>query len=207
MIKCNLINLETGQIIKARSVADFCRQTNMDNPRDKIHIYPVLRGERLHHRGWATIKTFNTKLSLSDIYGNIYKGSVAKLMFKDKISPQRLWNLMTGKRKVVSGMFLTDSGHTFIPPKNYKVKEYQFETPNNKIVKTSSIKTLCKILGNRISDHSLFDIARGKTTNVKGYKFHGAILEKKSVLNESEWRPKEFKSKHSKWRNNKNVSK
>lgn len=184
MYKCNLINLQTSEIIKAKSVAEFCRLTGMNHKNDLIHIYPILRGERLHHQGWATLKTFKTRLSLKDIYGNEYKGTIGELLFNYKIPANRLWTLMTGDKKVFQGLFLSDTKHEFIPPKPYRVIEYQFKTPNNKIIKADSYRKAANKVNNVISYRGLNNIVSGRHNQVKGYTFHGVILEQKSVLDE-----------------------
>lgn len=192
MLKCHLINLQTKEVVKAKSAADFCRITGMDDYRDVIHVYPILRGERLHFRGWATLDTFKKHLSLKDIYGNEYKGRIGELLFDYGIPANRIWALMTGKRKVFQGLSLSDTEYNFIPPNPYKILEYQFITPNNKVICGDSYRKVANKVNNAVSYHSLNELLRGKTTSVKGYKFLGAKLIKKTILDSLPDRPVVF---------------
>jgi hypothetical protein len=126
MIPCYLVNLETGRKIRAKSVVSFCRQAGLNSANDAIHIFPILRRERLHHQGWALPEFYHKKVELKDCYGNLCSGEVKDLLYQHKIPACRIWNLINGSKKVLGGIMMADTNIAVPLPPN-KPALYTFE--------------------------------------------------------------------------------
>lgn len=186
MKNCNLTNIYTKKRIKSKSIAAFCRLSKLEN-KDKdarIHIYPILKEERFSHYGWCLSKNYNKYVKLKDVYGNVYGGYVRDLVDKfDKVTFQKLWWLIVGKRKVVNSISLYTTEIDFIPLNPFKIKQIRLTTPNNKILVGNKIVYLTKqIHKNNLSYRRLLDLVHGKTDVVKGYKIKDIEIELKKIL-------------------------
>lgn len=185
MIKCELINIYTNKIIKAKSVTEFCKLAKLNQINDKIHLYPLLREERLERKGWCLPKYCNTYLELKDIYGNIYKGKIKDLVKKYKVPPTTLWKLLINKKKINRGLYLNESKVNYLPPKNYKVIKYTILSPNNKEISGKTITAISKQLNNSASRNSIQKMINGhREYCCNGYKLKNINIIKKEILKE-----------------------
>lgn len=177
-----LVNLQTGEIASAKSVAQFCREHPELGINAKYHFSEVLQRRRLHHKYWALPETPEKYLRLKDIYGNKYEGAVRDLVVRYKLPHKKLWKLMSGKRKVFQGLMLEDTQIEFVPPRPFRVLSYKFETPNGKIVSGKSLRAVANQLGGAVTYRSLGFATNGYYDQVKGYKVKEIDVMRKSVL-------------------------
>jgi hypothetical protein len=183
MIACTLINLKTGQRIKARSVVDFCRQAKLEDKDAVVHIYPILRGERLQHLGWCLPEYWNKWIELEDCYGHVYQGYIRDLLYGYKLSACTIWNLLRGKKKIISGIALKGTrDKPYVPLKPYKIKKYVFDTPNGSVVQGHSIQAVANQLKGAMTMRSLWDILHGMRESRKGYNLRDVETEERQLL-------------------------
>lgn len=181
MKRCYLVNLKTGRKIKAKSVVQFCHLAKLTSFNDRIHIYPILRDERLQHKGWCLPKYFYTKITLRDCYGNVYRGKVKDFLYTYKVKPCTLWNLITEKKKVLRNLSLSSSNLKGLFLRPYRVTLYKFKTPNEKIVTGKTLRGVQKQVKN-ITYRSLIKLAHFQAENVKKYTLRDIIIQQRKEL-------------------------
>lgn len=71
-------HLRTGRIITAPSVAAFARRARL-GLYGKYQYDNVLKGYRLHVRGWGLPERLNQRVAVKDVWGNRWEGSVEDL--------------------------------------------------------------------------------------------------------------------------------
>jgi hypothetical protein len=179
---CELVNFETGRRISGKSVIEFCQKAGLTAENDVIHIYPILRGERLHHKNWGLPQYYNYPISLKDIYGNLYKGQLRDFLLKYKVSVHVIWSLVRRKKLIVSGLMLSDTETNFIPPKTYKVERYEFISPNGKVVSGKTLSGISRMLGNSVTQKSLSKLIHGYAQHPKGYRIKYIYTSDRKVL-------------------------
>jgi hypothetical protein len=179
---CNLINLETGQVVRAKSITAFCKAAGLVDGNDKLHITPILNEERFHHKNWCLPKYYNTYLELKDIYGNIYKGKLSDFILRYKVSPRNLWNLLKERKVIANGLMLAKTELGGISPKPYKIKRYAFSTPNQKEISGNTITSIHNQLRDSVSYKTLLMLVNGQAYQASGYKVKSLDIEQRVIL-------------------------
>jgi hypothetical protein len=76
--KVTLQHIRTGRIVTMPSVSAFARRMRWGT-NGTFHLDNVLKGNRLHHRGWGVPAVLNEELRLKDALGNEYRETVAAI--------------------------------------------------------------------------------------------------------------------------------
>lgn len=187
MRKCYLVNYKTGKKINSKSVTSFCKLAGL-NKVDKnatIHIYSILNEKRFEHLGWCLPKYYYMQVKLKDIYGNIYSGKIYELAKNFNISERQIYKLVTKRKLVINGISLLETECLYSPLNPLKLINVKLMTPNNRIIRGKTIKSLNRQIGiDNVSYRSLLDLIHGKSLNVKGYNVIDLEFKKKFSLNE-----------------------
>lgn len=179
---CELTNLKTGQKISAKSVAEFCRKANLHHVNDPIHLYPILRGERLSHKNWCLDRYATRNFTIYDRFMNVYTGSLYDFLHRYTVSKHTLWALISGKKKICQGVFLKETKVKFVPASRERITSVSFKTPNNRIISGKSSRSVARQVNGSISYHSLSSLVRGMKNVSKGYTFHAASVNQRMML-------------------------
>lgn len=168
--KITLRHIKTGRVVSAPSVTAFARQMRW-GPNGGQHFDNVLKGHRLHHRGWGMRSVLNKKLALKDVFGNRYKATIAEIVARlGAPSANRL------RRYGAVGKLVLDS-HDFthvLTPKTYRVESYVFRAGDdrgrgNPLVSLTRLAEAPIKLG--ISMQQAFQLVHGYRPSVRGVTF------------------------------------
>lgn len=89
-----LQHLRTGRVITAPSVAAFARRARL-GPYGQYQYDNVLKGYRLHVRGWGLPERLNQRVAVKDVWGNRWEGTVEDL--RCRLSATAANRLASGK--------------------------------------------------------------------------------------------------------------
>lgn len=169
MRACKLINLQTGQVVQARSIKEFCQKVGFKH-NEMFHITPILDGERLHHKGWCLPEYWNHWLELKDCYGHTYQGHVRDFLFGYKVRACTLFNLMRGRKDMLAGLSLKDTKIVSVPLRPYKVVGYSLRTPNGRTMQAKTQTSLARQLQSSLTYRHLGSLLRGYTAQARGFR-------------------------------------
>lgn len=182
MIPCELYNIKTKEIVKAKSVKSFCQTVGLTGKNDIVHIYPVVKGIRIHHKGWCLPETARKQYEFRDIYGNKYSGSLIDLREKYGFSYFALTRLLNGKKKISRGLFLNNGGVNYVSPRALKPINYTVKDKNGQIFKGKSMRKLAQQMQGKICYHSIRSMINGYQDQCKGHTVSDIEFERRSVV-------------------------
>lgn len=110
-VPIKLKNLYSGEVIEAESVRSFCRKAGLGES-DGYHFWPILTGERVHHKGWSLISTFEILNEEREFFYSKNRSiKISGIEFYKRYSTRigNVYALITGKRKKSKGFFLDKS--------------------------------------------------------------------------------------------------
>lgn len=175
-----LQHIKTGRVISAPSIAAFCRRARLKG-NDRLHITPVLNGERLLHKGWALPRVLNSRLSLKDVFGNEVTRSIREL--KTQFGTMTIRRLLAGFPVGKVAPAVHDYGD-ILKPKPYTLKEYVFRVPGKRgrprLIRAETYKQAGRKLG--IDKQSAFNLSHGYSHNVDGITFERAETVRRSAF-------------------------
>lgn len=179
---CALEHLN-GRIIRASSIAEFCRKANLRNPSDKFHVTPVLDGDRPSFKGWHLIGVLSRKLEVKDVYGNLTKVTVRELIGRYKVKMGSVMSLLDGRKKSILNnrvMLASTEIHSPLTPKNYQTTQVKL-TDGKRVY---SGKTICEAARNAgmTAVASIYPVAYGFRDSFRGLTVKSVEVEKKRVL-------------------------
>lgn len=183
-LEVSLYNMLTKESISCFSTKKFCELAGLNGHNDWIHIYPVLKGERLHHKGWCKFETAKQKLELKDKFGNEYSTTFEELIHKYGVKGFQVAKIIKG-RIVCGGVHLKDAKVKYVPPNPIKVTKYKFRTPKGRIVSGNNVISVSRQLGESVSYRSLLEIKNGSISDSKKYSLEEVELENKKCLIEA----------------------
>ena len=178
-----LINLKTGQVIKAKSITEFCRKAQLYKraKNAKYHLTFCLRGKYGFYKNWAKIETYdrlNTLVSLKDSNGNLYQFSGMELAKKLKRRYVSVLKFLSGSVTCFRGLYLIDTEIKGIKPITRFQKTY-FRR-GGQILAVEKLKDFGEKYD--ISVHSLCDLKYGKKAIVKGFEWHKGVEKDQRII-------------------------
>lgn len=161
-----MMHIETGQIIAAPSVAAFTRLAGL-KPVAQFQFHPVFKGQKLTLHGWGEAAVLGQHLSVKDIFGNRYEGTIAEL--RRSLSGFALNRLRKGQ--VVGSLAPIEHDYgDVMPSKSIVATEYSLRR-GKRVYRGVSLKEVGYKAG--ISAPSVCDLVHGYRGRVKGVTLSG----------------------------------
>lgn len=178
---CRLTHID-GRTISASSIADFCDKVGLSTV-DRLHVSPVLDGQRMSFKGWYLPETLMRKVSLRDIYGNVMTHTIRALIQEDKIKPSSIRRLLAGDTKSVRNhrVMLADTPiKAKIAPNSLRITKVKLKDGNRIYTGTSIPEVARKAgIGNL---PALYSIAYGFRDDYHGTTFKEIEVERRRVF-------------------------
>lgn len=187
-------HIRTGRTLSAPSIAAFARKAKL-GPTAQYHFDSVLKGRRLHHKGWGLPARLNAQLDLQDVFGNEEAITVGELAAKSTV--QRANRLAAGD----TFRSVAPAGHDYGPilkPKGYRVNGYvlrksrwlydgmdrhgraKWRLSKGRLVHGRTLKEVSKVAG--ICLMGAFELVHGYADVIKGVTLAATHTTKRSAF-------------------------
>lgn len=155
-----LQNYRSGRIIEAPSITEFCRLAGLKQI-DKYHFTAILKGERLHHKGWQLPK--NEEFLIFDIYGNEYHiTNLLRFCHDHHLNTGKMHKLVKNEITNYNGLYMSGTKPPIFKPR--KIYSYEFSNGDEKI-KTNIIQKAAFQAG--VSPSCLYSLISGRRSKLK----------------------------------------
>lgn len=151
-----LQHIKTGEIIKTPTIADFARRKRWGK-NGTFHFDLVLKGKRLHHKGWGIPSVLDQEIQFKDVYGNTYTEKVRTLASRigskaaNDLRKNQSYQDLLPKDYDISGV---------VKPKDYTIKGYLFRRgTDGHLVRLNNLKEAPEKLG--VSYQIAYCLSRG----------------------------------------------
>lgn len=169
-----------GVQVKADTIEQFAKAIGATQ---RVHIYPLLRGERSNINGWYIPHTLNTSVSLQDKYGTQYPPmTVRELAVRYGKSPASVIRLLSGRKKTIGDLALASTNlNVFVRPSKYKIGKIVVSR-NGITIKAGSVPKLAAKLNT--TPPSIYRVLHGYKENQNGFVVENVEIVEKQALKE-----------------------
>ena len=166
--KVTFQHIRTERTITAPSVAAFARKARLGYM-GRYHFDDILKGKRLHCKGWGLPKVLNQSLHLKDVWGNEVKATVAELT--PKLSTTAINRLRAGRPVGPIAPASHDFGAA-IPPRDYRITGYAVRQGNSgRIYRGNTLLEVAEQVG--LSRGPIWALVHGMAAQTKsGIRLH-----------------------------------
>jgi hypothetical protein len=182
---CHLVHIE-GRSIRAKSIAEFCDKAGLKETHNRLHVSPVLNGERTSFKGWYRPEFLARKVELRDVYGNVTTHAVRDLIRNNRMKVTTIRRLLDGSKKsgLDSRIMLADTPvNAIMSPRPVRITKVKL-TDGRKVYTGTSIPDAARKAG--ITNLAgLYSIAYGFRDDLNGMTIKDIELERRQVLEQT----------------------